>query len=265
MTLSSRRPPNQSSTVGSREPAATTAIAHPSRAAAVPTPRRCLLPTARMRKNALASRISTMPTVKTNSALPRRLRFEWRNPAQDTRLKREQHVQQGDQPRQRDARRVEVPVQVLLRRHLRLAAGGEEHDSGHHRDHCGESVLQQRDSMTAVGLRSDATLVIITQLPAAQAISATWLSPTEMLGQCSRVSIMQRQRLPVERRDHGKAAQREDHRRTDQRLLVDQRPPDAYTGGQCEQTGDHPDGQPNASPSRTWTMEERSDGMRPSR
>src|SRR5882757_9041935 len=39
------------------------------------------------------------------------------------------------------------------------------------------------------GLRLDEADVIITQLPAAQAISAAWLSAVETLGQCSAVSI----------------------------------------------------------------------------
>src|SRR6478735_1424388 len=42
---------------------------------------------------------------------------------------------------------------------------------------------------TAAGLRVDATLVIITQLPAAQAIRASWLSPIEILDQCRALSI----------------------------------------------------------------------------
>ncbi len=43
--------------------------------------------------------------------------------------------------------------------------------------------------LAAAGVRTDETVVIITQLPAAQAISATWLRPIEMLGHRSRVSI----------------------------------------------------------------------------
>ena len=39
------------------------------------------------------------------------------------------------------------------------------------------------------GFRSEDTVVIITQLPAAHAINATWDSPIEMLGQRSTVSI----------------------------------------------------------------------------
>ncbi len=76
MVRSSRRAPNQSSTLGSSDPAATTNIAQPSRVAAAPTPTSWVLPTARSKKNADASTISTMPTVKTNSARPRRLRLE---------------------------------------------------------------------------------------------------------------------------------------------------------------------------------------------
>ena len=73
---SSWRAPNQSSTLGSRDPAATTSIAQPSRVAAAPTPTSWVLPAARSRKNADASTISTMPMVKTNRARPRRLRLE---------------------------------------------------------------------------------------------------------------------------------------------------------------------------------------------
>ena len=86
-------------------PLATTSIAHPSSVAAAPTPTNWVLPTARSRKNALASTISTMPTVNTNSARPRRVRFECRTPAHDTRRQREQHVEQRQQPRQRACRR----------------------------------------------------------------------------------------------------------------------------------------------------------------
>src|ERR1700752_1914988 len=39
------------------------------------------------------------------------------------------------------------------------------------------------------GLCPDTTVVVITQLPATQAINATWDSPIEMLGHCSTVSV----------------------------------------------------------------------------
>jgi hypothetical protein len=101
----------------------------------------------------------------------------------------------------------------------------------------------------AEGDRSDATVVIITQLPAAQAINATWDSPIAMFGQCSTVSISSVSGCQFSAADG--AAEREDHRGAHQRLLVDEGPADAQTGSQSEQTGDHPDDQPNASPSRT--------------
>jgi hypothetical protein len=84
MTRSSRLAPNQSSTLGSSEPLATTSIAQPNSVAAVPTPTNCVLPAARSRKNALARTMSAMPTVKTNNARPRRVRFECRTPAHAT-------------------------------------------------------------------------------------------------------------------------------------------------------------------------------------
>ena len=114
------------------------------------------------------------------------------------------------------------------------------------------------------GFRPEDADVIITQLPAAQAISATWLSTVDTFGHRAGVD-QQCQRLPVERGHQPEAAQREDHRGADQRLLVDQCPADAQAGRQSEETGDHPDDQPNASPRRTWTIDERSDGSRPSR
>ena len=82
MRRSSRRAPNQSSTVGSRDPAATIAIAHISKVAAVPTPISSVLPTARIKKKALAATISAIPTVKMNNARPRRLGFATRIPTQ---------------------------------------------------------------------------------------------------------------------------------------------------------------------------------------
>ncbi len=115
------------------------------------------------------------------------------------------------------------------------------------------------------GFRSEDTVVIITQLPAAHAINATWDSPIEMLGQRSTVSISSVNGCQFSAATRPEAAQREDHRGAHQRLLVDQGPANPQAGGQSEQTGDHPDDQPNASPSRTWTIDERSDGSRPSR
>ena len=76
MVRSSWRAPNQSSTLGSSDPAATTSIAQPSSVAAAPTSTNCVVPAARSRKNADASTISTMPRVNTNKARPRRLRLE---------------------------------------------------------------------------------------------------------------------------------------------------------------------------------------------
>src|SRR3954463_9422323 len=43
---------------------------------------------------------------------------------------------------------------------------------------------------TVAGVRSDETVVIITQLPAAHAISASRENPIEMLGQCNTESII---------------------------------------------------------------------------
>ena len=76
MTRSSRLAPNQSSILGSSDPLATTSIAQPSSVAAAPTPTNPVLPAARSRKKALASTMSAMPMVNTNSALPRRVRLE---------------------------------------------------------------------------------------------------------------------------------------------------------------------------------------------
>ena len=100
MVRSSRRAPNQSSTLGSSDPAATISIAQPSSVAAAPTPTSCVVPTARRKKKALASTISAMPTVKTNSAVPRRLRLEWRSPTQDTNVRANSTYKQRQQPRQ---------------------------------------------------------------------------------------------------------------------------------------------------------------------
>ena len=126
MIRSSRRAPNQSSTLGSSDPAATTSMAQPSSVAAAPTPTSCVVPTARRKKNALASTISTMPTVKTNSARPRRLRFECRIPAQDTRVSASSTYSSGSSHGSDVPSRAEVASQVLLGRHLRLLARGEE-------------------------------------------------------------------------------------------------------------------------------------------
>ena len=101
MIRSSRRAPNQSSTLGSSDPLATTSIAQPSSVAAAPTPMNSVLPTARSRKNALARTMSTTPMVNTNSARPRRVRLECRTPAHDHQRQREHHVEQRQQPRQR--------------------------------------------------------------------------------------------------------------------------------------------------------------------
>src|SRR5262245_47494595 len=43
--------------------------------------------------------------------------------------------------------------------------------------------------LIVAGLRPEETVVIITQLPAAHAINATWLRPMATFGQCSSVSI----------------------------------------------------------------------------
>ncbi len=115
------------------------------------------------------------------------------------------------------------------------------------------------------GLRGDETVVIITQLPAAQATSATWLRPIEMLGQCSSVSSSRVSGCQLSAATNAEAAERQDHGGTDQGLLVDQGPTDSQAGRKSEKTGDHPDDQPNASPSRTCTIEERSEGSLPRR
>ncbi len=115
MIRSSRRAPNQSSTLGSSEPAATTSIAQPSSVAAAPTPTNCVVPTARRKKNALASTISTMPMVNTNSALPRRVRFECRMPAHDTSVSASSTYSSGSSHDSAMPFGAQVASQVLLR------------------------------------------------------------------------------------------------------------------------------------------------------
>ena len=62
------------------------------------------------------------------------------------------------------------------------------------------------------GLRGDETVVIITQLPAAQATNATWLRPIEMLGQCSRLSSSSVSGCQFSAATNPEAAERQDHR-----------------------------------------------------
>ena len=262
---SSRRAPNQSSTLGSSDPAATTSIAQPSRVAAAPTPTSSVLPAARSRKNADASTISTMPMVKTNRARPRRLRLECRMPGPRHQGQRQQHVEQRQQPRQPPVAGAEVPLEVLLWRHLRLLAGGEEVTKLTTAIDRGNAVLRDRNCAnggrcTLRGHRRDH------HAAARRAADQRDLGqPHRNVGPVQHRVDQQRQWLPVQRGHQPEAAQREDHRGAHQGLLVDQGPANAQAGGQSEQTGDHPDDQPNASPSRTWTMEERSDGSRPRR
>ena len=127
MTRSSRRAPNQSSTLGSSEPAATTNIAQPSRVAAAPTPTGLAVPTARIRKkNADASTISTMPMVNTNRARPRRVRLEYRIPAHDTRDSASSTYSSGNSQGSELCARIQIAPQIFLGRHLRLLSCGEE-------------------------------------------------------------------------------------------------------------------------------------------
>jgi hypothetical protein len=116
-------------------PAAKITMAAPSNVTAAPIPTNSVLLIALRKKNALANTVSTMPTVKMNSARPigsgqlieglaATARIAYARPPHQR--QREQHVQQRQQPRQ-----AKVPFQVLLWRHLRLLSGGEEHHQAH--------------------------------------------------------------------------------------------------------------------------------------
>ena len=102
-------------------------------------------PTARSRKNASASTISTMPTVNTNSARPRRVRLECRMPAHATRVSASSTYSSGS------SQGSELPPEPRLR--FRYSSGD---ISGccppqknttrlTDRDHGGDAVLRHRD------------------------------------------------------------------------------------------------------------------------
>ena len=173
MVRSSRRAPNQSSKLGSSEPAATISIAQPSSVAAAPTPTEPLVPTARSRTNASASTIRTIPIVNTNSARPRRVRLECRSPAHAIKLSASMTYSRGS------SQDSSVPPASRLR--LRYASGD---ISGCFSSEKKATRLTPAMMAAAVyctmatfraaaGARVDETVVIITQLPAAHAISAT--------------------------------------------------------------------------------------------
>ena len=184
----SRRAPNQSSTVGSSDPAATIAIAHSSKVAAVPTPTRSVLPTARRRKKALAATISAIPAVKTNSARPRRVALDRRIPTHDTRVIARRTYSRGT------SQGSAVSVPRFRARYSRGAISGCAFPPRNNASVTAAITAATPYWMTANrrvarAVRLAATEVIITQLPAAETTSATWLSPIEMLGRRSAVSI----------------------------------------------------------------------------
>ena len=149
------------------------AMAAANKVAAAPTPTRCVVPTARIRKKALAATISAIPMVKVNNARPRRLGLARRIPTQATRVKASTTYSRGTS--QLSAR---VPDPRLRSRYSRGAIS-----SSRPRAKNSTTVTVAMSAATLYwitarrrvvdGFRVEATEVIITQLPAAEAISAT--------------------------------------------------------------------------------------------
>ena len=144
-----------------------------NRVAAVPTPTRGVEPTARINRKALAPTISALPTVKMNSARPRRLGLDRRIPTHDTRVRASSTYSSGTS----QCRAVFAEPRLRARYSRGAISGWRSPARKSARASVAISAPKQycitaRRRVTS-GCSVEATEVIITQLPVAEATKAT--------------------------------------------------------------------------------------------